>query len=101
MPTGLLEEMKFIGLKFFESPLEEKLKYACNSGSAASEGYGSRMLVKEEQVLDWRDYFDHHTLPLSRRNPRRWPQHPPSYRLAGMEFISDGCLIQKFVWSSV
>lgn len=80
VPTRLLEEMKDVGLKFFECPLEEKLQYACKSGSAASEGYGSRMLVKEDQILDWRDYFDHHTLPLARRNPSRWPHHPPSYR---------------------
>ncbi|KAF7829589.1 putative 2-oxoglutarate-dependent dioxygenase ANS [Senna tora] len=41
---------------------EEKLRYACDS------------------VLDWRDYFDHHTLPLSRRNPGRWPNFPSDYR---------------------
>lgn len=33
-----------------------------------------------EQVLDWRDYFDHHTFPLSRRNPNRWPDFPSNYR---------------------
>lgn len=33
-----------------------------------------------EQVLDWRDYFDHHTFPLSRRNPNRWPEFPSNYR---------------------
>ncbi|PPS16440.1 hypothetical protein GOBAR_AA04142 [Gossypium barbadense] len=45
-------------------------------------GYGSRLLVSSENetVLDWRDYFDHHTLPLSCRNPSAWPHFPPEYR---------------------
>lgn len=39
------------------------------------------MLVNnDDTVLDWRDYFDHHTLPLSRRNPSRWPECPKDYR---------------------
>eukprot|EP01018_Ginkgo_biloba_P023773 Gb_34307 [translate_table: standard] len=86
VPTKFIEEMKNIGLNFFNCPLEEKLKYACKYGSAASEGYGSRMLVKEDQVLDWRDYFDHHTQPVSRRNPSSWPQHPASYRETVQEY---------------
>ncbi|KAI3997006.1 hypothetical protein MKX01_021282 [Papaver californicum] len=70
-----------IGLTFFnESSITEKSKYSCDPNSAASEGYGSRMLVKEDCVLDWRDYFDHHTFPLSRRNPNRWPDFPTNYR---------------------
>ncbi|KAJ6728781.1 2-OXOGLUTARATE (2OG) AND FE(II)-DEPENDENT OXYGENASE SUPERFAMILY PROTEIN [Salix koriyanagi] len=48
-------------------------------------GYGSKMLRPEAEaetstVLDWRDYFDHHTLPLSRRDPSRWPHFPSNYR---------------------
>lgn len=31
------------------------------------------LVTDDDTVLDWRDYFDHHTLPLSRRNPSRWP----------------------------
>ncbi|KAH9298455.1 hypothetical protein KI387_030137 [Taxus chinensis] len=86
VPTRLLDEMRDNGRNFFESPVEEKLKYACTFGSAASEGYGSRMLVKEDQVLDWRDYFDHHTQPISRTNPNRWPHNPPSYRETVQEY---------------
>lgn len=62
--------------------MEDKLRYSCNPNSPASEGYGSRMLVaSNDTVLDWRDYFDHHTFPLSRRNPNRWPHFPSNYRL--------------------
>jgi isopenicillin N synthase-like dioxygenase len=81
--------MRALGLSFFQDcPIEEKLRYACDSTSAASEGYGSRMLLGSEDdvVLDWRDYFDHHTFPLSRRNPSRWPLHPPDYRQVVEEY---------------
>ncbi|XP_010449808.1 PREDICTED: leucoanthocyanidin dioxygenase [Camelina sativa] len=83
VPINLLDRMRSLGLSFFrDSPMDDKLRYACDSTSAASEGYGSRMLLgaKDDVVLDWRDYFDHHTFPLSRRNPSRWPIHPPDYR---------------------
>ncbi|KAK7305589.1 hypothetical protein VNO77_43495 [Canavalia gladiata] len=90
VPTTLLDAVRRVGRTFFnECPMSEKLRYACTAGSAASEGYGSKMLVSSEQqqrndavveVLDWRDYFDHHTLPLSRRNPNRWPDFPSDYR---------------------
>ncbi|GLJ11881.1 hypothetical protein SUGI_0179160 [Cryptomeria japonica] len=86
VPTRLLDDMRDIGLKFFETPVEHKLKYACKSGSPTSEGYGSKMLVKEDQVLDWRDYFNHHTQPISRRNPSCWPDDPPFYRETVQEY---------------
>ncbi|XVE50177.1 hypothetical protein DITRI_Ditri01bG0141000 [Diplodiscus trichospermus] len=83
VPTKLMDDLRRVYLSFFNDfPMEDKLKYACQPNSAASQGYGSRMLVSSENdtVLDWRDYFDHHTLPLSRRNPSFWPHFPPEYR---------------------
>ncbi|XVF18773.1 hypothetical protein REPUB_Repub11eG0052300 [Reevesia pubescens] len=83
VPTKLMDDLRRVFLSFFNDfPMEDKLKYACHPNSAASQGYGSRMLVSSETdtVLDWRDYFDHHTLPLSRRNPSFWPHFPPEYR---------------------
>ncbi|GAY32558.1 Fe2OG dioxygenase domain-containing protein [Citrus sinensis] len=75
VPLKLLHDVRHVGRSFFEGcPLTDKLEYACDNASAASEGYGSKLLVaNDDTVLDWRDYFDHHTLPLSRRNPSRWP----------------------------
>ncbi|TVU34732.1 hypothetical protein EJB05_16580 [Eragrostis curvula] len=70
VPVELLDAMREAGLAFFCSPMEDKLRFACDpTRGAATEGYGSRMLANDDSVLDWRDYFDHHTLPESRRNP--------------------------------
>ncbi|KAL6137138.1 hypothetical protein ACLB2K_062433 [Fragaria x ananassa] len=87
IPASLLHDIKRVGLTFFNvSPVQDKLRYACDPTSAASEGYGSRMLEKDDTVLDWRDYFDHHTLPLTRRDPTRWPDFPPEYRRVVAEY---------------
>eukprot|EP00246_Nothoceros_aenigmaticus_P001390 TRINITY_DN11906_c0_g1_i1.p1 TRINITY_DN11906_c0_g1~~TRINITY_DN11906_c0_g1_i1.p1 ORF type:complete len:370 (+),score=62.76 TRINITY_DN11906_c0_g1_i1:231-1340(+) len=80
VPFTLLEQIMRVGAGFFALPAEKKLLYACHSESFAGEGYGNRMLVQEDQVLDWRDYVDHHTLPLSRRCENKWPDKPAHYR---------------------
>ncbi|XP_068335934.1 jasmonate-induced oxygenase 1 [Pyrus communis] len=87
VPAALLDAIKRAGLTFFnDSSVEDKLNYACDPSSSASEGYGSRMLEKDDTVLDWRDYFDHHTLPLARRDPTRWPDFPADYRRVVSEY---------------
>ncbi|XP_031377850.1 leucoanthocyanidin dioxygenase isoform X2 [Punica granatum] len=94
VPPALLERVRAVGRAFFEEfPMEEKVKYACDASSAATEGYGSRMLENDDVVLDWRDYFDHHSLPLSRRNPSRWPHHPPDYRQVVAEYSDQMALL--------
>jgi isopenicillin N synthase-like dioxygenase len=81
VPVELLDAVCGAGLAFFRSPMEDKLRFACDPArGAAAEGYGSRMLANDDTVLDWRDYFDHHTLPESRRNPSHWPDFVPGYR---------------------
>lgn len=87
VPPGLLDAMRGAGLAFFRAPMEEKLRFGCDPASgAATEGYGSRMLANDDSVLDWRDYFDHHTLPESRRDPTRWPDFVPGYRDTVVEY---------------
>ncbi|XP_010260850.1 PREDICTED: protein DMR6-LIKE OXYGENASE 2 [Nelumbo nucifera] len=99
VPQRLLDDMRRTGLSFFnDCPMSERSKYFCDPNSAASEGYGSRMLVKDDSVLDWRDYFDHHSLPLSRRNPTRWPDFPPNYREVVTEYSDQmNSLAQKLL----
>ncbi|GER39246.1 2-oxoglutarate (2OG) and Fe(II)-dependent oxygenase superfamily protein [Striga asiatica] len=88
IPAKLLDEMRRLGCSFFEDcTMDQKLRFACNPNSPASEGYGSRMLVESnDTVLDWRDYFDHHSLPLSRRDPSKWPSFSSNYREVVAEY---------------
>lgn len=74
VPPGLLDAMRAAGLAFFRAPMEEKLRFGCDPArGAAAEGYGSRILANEDSVLDWRDYFDHHTLPSPAATPTSSP----------------------------
>ncbi|KAJ9549574.1 hypothetical protein OSB04_022117 [Centaurea solstitialis] len=93
----LLDEIRRVGSFFFEElTMAEKLRYSCDPNSPASEGYGSRMLVaSDDEVLDWRDYFDHHTFPISRRNPSRWPDFPPNYREVIAEYSNQMKLLAQ------
>ena len=81
--ASLLDHIKTVGLTFFNHcPLPDKLKYSCNPNSFASQGYGSKMIHPDKNgiVLDWRDYFNHHTFLLSWCDQDRWPHFPPNYK---------------------
>ncbi|KAL8149606.1 hypothetical protein AgCh_006563 [Apium graveolens] len=100
VPVTLLNDIRNSGRSFFEDlGIDEKMRYSCDSSLPASEGYGSRMLVESnDTVLDWRDYFDHHTLPVSRRNPFKWPESPCNYREVVAEYSDCMCaLAQKLL----
>ncbi|KAM0967459.1 hypothetical protein ACFX2J_022872 [Malus domestica] len=87
LPAALLDAIKRAGLTFFnDNSVEDKLNYACDPSSATLEKHGSWMLENDDTVLDCRDYFDHHTLPLSRRDPTRWPDFPADYRRVVSEY---------------
>ncbi|KMZ73300.1 2-oxoglutarate (2OG) and Fe(II)-dependent oxygenase superfamilyprotein [Zostera marina] len=82
-----VDDIKNIALGFFrDTPLEVKMRYKCPDVGFASEGYGSLMVANSEVVSDWRDYFDHHTLPMSRRKVENWPEFPSNYRKIMAEY---------------
>ncbi|XP_051130959.1 jasmonate-induced oxygenase 4 [Andrographis paniculata] len=75
---ALMGRVQEVWREFFKLPLEEKQKYA--NTPATYEGYGSRLGVEKGASLDWSDYFFLNYLPLSLRDPSKWPSHPPSCR---------------------
>jgi len=95
VPVMLIDEIRKVGASFFEDlPMSERIRYACDTNAPATQGYGSRMLVaSDDAVLDWRDYFDHHTFPLSRRLPSRWPHSPSNYRFIIYIYHTCCCLM--------
>uniref|UniRef100_A0A7N0T610 Fe2OG dioxygenase domain-containing protein n=1 Tax=Kalanchoe fedtschenkoi TaxID=63787 RepID=A0A7N0T610_KALFE len=64
--------------EFFKLPVEVKQVHA--NSPATYEGYGSRVGVEKEAVLDWCDYFYLHFYPRSVRDPSKWPSLPASCR---------------------
>ncbi|KAG4923511.1 hypothetical protein JHK87_049051 [Glycine soja] len=70
-----------MGFSTYKAEFWSNFYFCCRKSGLQNKGYSWLYpKIKIETVLDWRDYFDHHTLPLSRRNPNRWPEFPADYR---------------------
>ncbi|KAL0928953.1 hypothetical protein M5K25_000890 [Dendrobium thyrsiflorum] len=70
----LIRKMKDMWREFFHLPMEEKATYA--NLPTTFEGYGSRLGVKRDAILDWGDYFFLQLFPESVRSPDKWPKVP-------------------------
>ncbi|XP_020578212.1 probable 2-oxoglutarate-dependent dioxygenase At5g05600 [Phalaenopsis equestris] len=64
--------------EFFHLPMEAKQAYA--NSPKTYEGYGSRLGMEKEAILDWGDYYFLHLFPLCLKNHDKWPSLPPSLR---------------------
>ncbi|KAJ0089243.1 hypothetical protein Patl1_31348 [Pistacia atlantica] len=74
----LMKNMREVWREFFKLPLETKQEYA--NSPDTYEGYGSRLGVEKGAKLDWSDYFFLNYMPLTLRNPSKWPALPTSCR---------------------
>ncbi|KAI7743856.1 hypothetical protein M8C21_025916, partial [Ambrosia artemisiifolia] len=81
----LMEAARRVWREFFSLPMEMKQEYA--NTPETYEGYGSRVGVEKGAKLDWSDYFFLHFLPLSLRNPSKWPANPHSCRSLYIYFL--------------
>jgi len=75
----VMREVVEVWREFFHLPMETKQGYA--NSPLTLEGYGSRLGVQKDAILDWGDYYFLHFLPESIRNKRMWPTLPTSLRL--------------------
>nr|XP_043626096.1 jasmonate-induced oxygenase 4-like [Erigeron canadensis] len=66
-----IENVRKVIADFFQLPIKEKRKFSRKPGS--SEGYGTDIVVSENQVLDWSDRFSLRIFPENQRNPNLWP----------------------------
>ncbi|WOL18654.1 protein SRG1-like isoform X2 [Canna indica] len=74
--------------EFFQLPLEEKNKYA--NSPKTYEGFGSRLGVDKDIVLDWADYFFLNLLPHSIKSPDKyWPSQPSALREITEEYANE------------
>ncbi|KAJ4779905.1 2-oxoglutarate (2OG) and Fe(II)-dependent oxygenase superfamily protein [Rhynchospora pubera] len=74
----LVQKLRAAWREFFYSPMEAKKAYA--NDPKTYEGYGSRVGVDKEAILDWGDYFFLYLLPESTKNLNKWPELPPNLR---------------------
>nr|XP_029120616.1 probable 2-oxoglutarate-dependent dioxygenase At5g05600 isoform X2 [Elaeis guineensis] len=80
----LVEKMRKLWKEFFHLPMEEKKAYA--NSPKSYEGYGSRLGVAKDAILDWTDYFFFHLSPDSVKNLDKWPLRPETLRGTAEEY---------------
>ncbi|GMI93519.1 SENESCENCE-RELATED GENE 1, senescence-related gene 1 [Hibiscus trionum] len=83
--SSILEKVKQEVEKFYELPLEEKMKYKIREGEAEGEGYGT--MERDGGKFDWADRFFMTINPIHRRKPHLFPELPSSFRNALETYI--------------
>ncbi|KAK1420377.1 hypothetical protein QVD17_21920 [Tagetes erecta] len=86
----LIKKMKEEVLKFFNMPLEDKLRYKLVAGDY--QGYGQTILHTQDQKIDWADRFYMITNPVHRRKSNLLPEFPPVLRDTMEKYL---CELQK------
>lgn len=82
----LINRVKVAGEAFFNSPFEEKEKYANDQASGKLQGYGSKLANTASGQLEWEDYFFHCVFPEDKRDLSIWPKTPEDYIPAASEY---------------
>ncbi|KAL3686100.1 hypothetical protein R1sor_004122 [Riccia sorocarpa] len=89
VPTDLMNGTMDNNSSFFELPQEEKLKYATKPGGfPAAFGYATGSHLAGDNVLDWREFMLHTSLPRSvyKSEYSFWPEKPEEYRETLIEY---------------
>lgn len=73
-----LDEIFELTKQFFALPAKEKQKYAREINTL--QGYGSDMILSDNQVLDWIDRLYLTTYPEDQRKLKLWPETPLGFR---------------------
>ncbi|KAL3619350.1 hypothetical protein CASFOL_036920 [Castilleja foliolosa] len=82
----LINRVKNAGQKFFDSPVEEKEKYANDQATGNVQGYGSKLANNASGQLEWEDYFFHCAYPEDKIDLSIWPKDPSDYIPATSEY---------------
>ncbi|KAI4379512.1 hypothetical protein MLD38_005795 [Melastoma candidum] len=78
MSASFLDRVREIARGFFHLPAEEKRRYTRAAGNM--EGYGTDIILFEEQVLDWTDRLYLTIHPEDQRKLKVWPEKPECFR---------------------
>ncbi|KAJ8764102.1 hypothetical protein K2173_005007 [Erythroxylum novogranatense] len=80
----LMDRARKVWREFFHLPMEAKQSYA--NSPKTYEGYGSRLGVEKDAILDWSDYYYLHYLPCSLKDYNKWPALPADCRIVTDEY---------------
>ena len=77
MSSSFLDTVRSVCKQFFALPMEEKLKFR---GVDPRQGYGSDMILSDDQILDWDDRLLLEVSPEDRRLLKFWPENPVNFK---------------------
>ncbi|WCJ29965.1 2-oxoglutarate (2OG) and Fe(II)-dependent oxygenase superfamily protein [Euphorbia peplus] len=99
MSSSFLDKVREIAYGFFDLPEEEKQKYGRTPNQ--SEGYGSDVVVTENQVLDWSHRLSLRVFPEEKRNSKLWPQYPTDFSEILQEYASKIMSIMDILYKAM
>ncbi|KAF8085646.1 hypothetical protein N665_0655s0009 [Sinapis alba] len=90
-----LDKIYKLTKQFFALPTEEKQKYARDIGNV--QGYGSDMILSDDQILDWIDRLFLTTYPEDQQHLKFWPEVPTGFRETLHEYtMKQHAVIEQF-----
>lgn len=78
MEVSFLDQVREVSKQFFAQPSEEKMKYL--RADDEMEGYGSDMVLYDQQVVDWNDRLYLSVYPEDHQKLEFWPRKPEDFR---------------------
>lgn len=97
--NSFLDELRRVSRKFFQLPRMEKQK--CVRPVDGIEGYGSDMVLFENQSLDWNDRLYLLVDPKDQRKLEYWPENPETFREILDEYTGSLRQIQELILKAV
>jgi isopenicillin N synthase-like dioxygenase len=82
-----MAEIMRVGREFFHLPSEEKMRYFSADHKCLMR-YGTSFNIKEDKVLNWRDFIRYSCKPLEEMMPLL-PDKPTDFRKASFEFTTE------------
>jgi len=78
VPESSMKELMRVGREFFHLPTEEKMRYFSTDPKCLMR-YATSFNVKEDKILNWRDFIRYSCKPLQEMMPL-WPDKPADFR---------------------
>ncbi|KZV27443.1 oxidoreductase family protein [Dorcoceras hygrometricum] len=97
--NSFLDELRRVSRKFFHLPKMEKQKYVRPVDGI--EGYGSDMVLFENQSIDWNDRLYLLVSPKDQQKLEYWPENPEIFRKMLDEFTGSLRQIQELILKAI
>lgn len=97
--NSFLDELRRVSRKFFQLPIMEKQKYGRPVDGI--EGYGSDMVLFENQSLDWNDRLYLLVSPKDQQKLEYFPENPETFRKILDEYTGSLRQIQELLLKAI